>query len=295
MMVGTGYVVIGALYVGITLTGVLFVSSCLWDHGSVSSRSSIRRVGKYLGSGPMALVFAALICIVHFCLAVTGGSEHFRVQYGLPNENAWAYVGYAFLHVDIFHLLGNVGMLLICGGLIEEKLSKGWFLAFIVVCIPLGGCLSVFAAPIFIDSPWDDGSTSVGFSIVGNAIFVLCICLVFIGTFSRAWCKQFARKARTFTSLARAEGPSVILEKTRTSISLALMKCHLQINPLKWSARTNRVAALAFLSLVFSLGINEGAAESVLGHSVGLILGALAVLAHLVKLKVPSRGRRRFL
>ena len=93
------------------------------------------------------------------------------------NDNAWAYVGYAFLHADILHLIGNVGLLLICGGLIEDKLSRRWFLVFIVVCIPLGGYLSVIAAPIFIDSPWDDGLTSVGFSIVGNAIFVLCTSL----------------------------------------------------------------------------------------------------------------------
>ena len=196
MTTGIGYAVIGALYVLIIFMGLLFVSSCLLDHESASSRSSIRRIGKYLGSEPVALAFAALICSVYLYLAVTGGNEHFRVEYGLPNDNAWAYVGYAFLHADVLHLVGNVGMLLICGGLIETKLSRGWFLVFIVACIPLGGYLSVLAAPIFIDSPWDDGLTSVGFSIVGNAIFVLCAYLVIVGTFSGAWFKQIVRGCR---------------------------------------------------------------------------------------------------
>ena len=290
MTADIGYAVIGILYVLIILTVLLFVSSFLFDHESASSRSSIRRIGKYLGSEPVALAFAALICFVYLYLAVTGNNEHFRVEYGLPNDNAWAYVGYAFLHADILHLIGNVGLLLICGGLIEDKLSRGWFLVFIVVCIPLGGYLSVLAAPIFIDSPWDNGVTSVGFSIVGNAIFVLCAYLVIVGTVSGAWFKQIVMKTGTSVGLAWTGGPSAILGITRARITLTLKECHLQLNPLKWSARTNRVATLALFFLVFSLAIDEGSPESVLGHSVGLGLGSIAVGACLLRLRFRSKG-----
>ena len=290
MMTGIGYAVIGALYALIILTGLLFVSSCLLDHESTSSRSSIRRIGQYLGSEPVALAFAALIGLVYLYLAVTGGNEHFRVEYGLPNDNAWAYIGHAFLHANVLHLVGNVGWLLICGGLIENKIGKRWFLALIVLCVPLGGYLSVLAAPIFIDSPWDDGLPSVGFSIVGNAIFVVCTYLVVCCTFSGAWLKQIAMNTRTFARLTWAGGPSAILPITLTKISLALRECHPQLNPLKWPARKNRVAALAFFFLLFSVGIDEGPPESVLGHSVGLVLGAIAVLACMVRQGFRSRG-----
>ena len=286
MTTGIGHAVIGLLYVLIISMGLLLVSSCLLDHESTSTRSSIRRIGKYLSSGPVSLGFAALICMVYFLLAVTGSNEHVRVEYGLPNNNGWAYIGYAFLHADWRHLAGNVGGLLICGGLIEEKLGRGRFMVFILICIPLGGYLSVLSAPIFINSPWDDGLTSVGFSIVGNAIFILCTYFIIIGIFRKAWFKRIATMIRTFGGVARTEGPSAILAMIKTRILLALKECEPQFNPFLWSARTNRVVALTSFLFVFSIGVDDGTPESVLGHSVGLVLGAIAAMACLVMQRI---------
>ena len=274
---------IGALYVFIIFMGLLFVSSCLLNHESTSTRSSIRRIGKYLSSGLVSLGFAALICLVHFLLVGTGNNEHFRVEYGLPNNNAWAYIGYAFLHADWRHLVGNVGGLLICGGLIEEKVGRGWFMVFILICIPLGGYLSVMSAPIFINSPWNDGFTSVGFSIVGHGIFILCTYLIIVGIFRKAWFKRMARMTRTFGGIARTEGPSAIFAMGRAKILLPLREYEPRFNPFLWSARTNRVVALASFLFVFSIGVDDGSPESVLGHSVGLVLGAIAVMACLLR------------
>ena len=189
----------------------------------------------------------------------------------MPNNNTWAYIGYAFLHADWRHLVGNVGGLLICGGLIEEMVGRGWFMVFILICIPLGGYLSVISAPIFINSPWNDGFTSVGFSIVGHGIF------------RKACFKRMASMTRTFGGIARTEGPSAIFAMGRAKILLPLREYEPQFNPFLWSARTNRVVALASFLFVFSIGVDDGSPESVLGHSVGLVLGAIAVMACLLR------------
>ena len=118
------YAVIGALYGLVILMTLFFVSSCLADHESASLRSAIHRIGKYLISEPVALAFAALMCSVHFILAVNGSSEHFRLEYGLPNDNAWAYIGHAFLHDNVLHLVENVGWLMVCGGLVPGQVRN---------------------------------------------------------------------------------------------------------------------------------------------------------------------------
>ena len=268
-MTTMGYAVIGILYGAVILTALFLVSGCLFDHESTSIRSAIRRIGKYLAAEPVALAFAALICSVHLLLAVTGSSERVRLEYGLPSDNAWAYIGHAFLHDNIRHLVENVGWLLVCGGLIEHKIGKGWFLVLIVLYVPLGGYLTILTAPMFIDSPWEDGLPSVGFSIVGKAIFVLCAYLVVVRTLRVAWPKQVPARARILSALREYQP---------------------QFNPLKWSARANRVATLAMFLFVFLNDINEGSPESVLGHSFGLFLGAIAVMACLVRDKFRRRG-----
>ena len=128
----------------------------------------------YLKSGPLSLTFAVLLCAVEVAVAVTGTREQFRSEYGLPNDNLWAYTVYAFLHAGSMHLLENVGALLICGGIVEERIESRWFLALLASSVPLGGFLVTMTAPVFIDAPWTGDAPSVGFSIVAYAILVLC-------------------------------------------------------------------------------------------------------------------------
>ena len=257
-MIVMGYAIIVAFHVVVVSIGIFLVSSCIFDHESTSIRSATRRMGKYLASEPVTFALATILCSVHLFVAVKGSSDHVILEYGVPNDNAWAYIGYAFLHDGIWHLVGNVGSLLVCGGLIEHRIGKGWFLVLIALSVPLGGYLTILTAPAFIDSPWEDGRPSIGFSIVVYAIYVLFAYLVIVRTLSGASFKHFPW------------GKGMLL---------AVKECHLQFDPLKWSPKANQVLTVLVFSLLFSTGISQGLAESVLGHSIGAVLGAIAVMA----------------
>ena len=88
------------------------------------------------------MAFAILIVAVEVAVVATGTKEQLRSEFGLPNDNAWAYFVYAFLHHDITHLLENAGALLICGGIIEGRMKSRWLLVLAALFIPLGGYLA---------------------------------------------------------------------------------------------------------------------------------------------------------
>ena len=254
-----GYGVILSLYGVLIATGLFFISSCLFNHESVTVRSAILRICKYLATEPVSLGLAVLMCCVHVGVEVAGVREYAMSEYGLPNGNIWAYVAYSFVHADIFHLVGNTGLLLVCGGLVERKISNIGLLALVVLCVPVGGFLATLTAPVFIDAPWENGDSSVGFSLVGNTIFLLCGFLVVECIFEGTRLRESLRKIPRLLNAWRSPG---------------------RLNPLQWPPKCNQIATFAIFLVWFLAGIREGTAESILGHSVGLALGLAAIIVY---------------
>ena len=213
------------------------VSSGLLKPEPLAPRALILSAWNYLKSGPVSLALAIVIVAVEVAVVATGTKEQLRSEFGLPNDNAWAYLVYAFLHDDITHLLENTGALLICGGIVEGRMKSRWLLVMVVLYIPLGGYLATSIAPAFIDSPWTGDLPSIGLSIVDYAVLALCSFFII----------DFVLKERFF--------------------KLA-------------SERQKRLLGTAILSLYllcsFISGVSDGPGESILGHSIGIVLGAVA-------------------
>ncbi len=216
---------------------IMSVSSGLLKPEPIAPRALTLSAWNYLKSGPVSLAFAIVIVAVEVAVVATGTKEQLRSEFGLPNDNAWAYIVYAFLHHDITHLLENAGTLLICGGIVEERMKSRWLLVLAALSIPLGGYLTTLIAPVFIDSPWTGDLPSVGFSIVDYAVLVLCSFFVI----------DFVLKERFF---------KLASEKRKRLLGTAIV--------------------LLFILFSFISGVGDGPGESILGHSVGIVLGALA-------------------
>ena len=220
----------------VILTGflILSVSSGLLKPEPIAPRTLILSAWNYLKSGPVSLAFAILICGVEVAAVATGTKEQLRSEFGLPNDNAWAYFVYAFLHDDISHLVENAGALVICGGIVEERMKGRWLLILAALLIPLEGYLATLIAPVFIDSPWSGDLPSVGFSIVVYAVLVLCSFFVV----------DFAWKERLFWLASE-----------------------------KWKRLSGTAILSLYLLASFISGLSDGLGESILGHSIGTALG----------------------
>ena len=219
--------------------GVLIssVSSGLLKPDPMAPRALILSAWHYLKSGPVSLAFVILLFAVEVAVVATGTKEQLRSEFGLPNDNAWAYFVYAFLHEDTTHLLGNVGILLICGGIVEERMRGRWLLGLAVLFIPLEGYLATLTAPVFIDSPWTADLPSVGFSVVGYAVLAFCSFFIL----------DFVLKER-FSKLASESRIRLLGKGT----------------------------VLLYFLLSFKSGVSDGSGESISGHSIGIALGAVA-------------------
>ena len=259
-MMVISYTVLAILHCSVAVTVLFVMSGCVTTQGISSIGSAVRRIVRYLASGPITLAFALLICVVELAVTVGGVREQVRLGFGLPNDNLWAFLVYGFLHSDLRHIFGNVSGLLVCGALVEQKIGKILFLVMVTVFVPLGGFLTTLTAPVFLDSPWEEGPPSIGFSIVGNSISVLCAYLVALLMWDGIQFRQMLQRLRKW---------------------LEARENRIEINPLQWSARTNQSVMLVILLGLFSIEIDEGPGESILGHSIGVLLGLVAALSHL--------------
>ena len=96
------YAVIGILYCIIGGVTLFFVSSCLLSHEGRSKESAVRRVIKYLTSGPITLVLSLLISSVYIFVTLSEKSEQARLAFGLPNDSVWAFIIYVLLTRRLF-------------------------------------------------------------------------------------------------------------------------------------------------------------------------------------------------
>lgn len=223
----------------VILTALLIVSvsSGLLKPEPIAPRALILSAWNYLKSGPVFLALAILLVAVEVVVVATGTKEQFRSEFGLPGDNAGAYFLYALLHHDITHLLENTGALLICGGIVEGRMKSRWLLVMVVLYIPLGGYLATLIAPAFIDSPWTGALPSVGFSIINYTVLALCSFLV----------AGFIWKERLFWWASE-----------------------------RWKRWLGTAMVSLYLLFSFFSGVSDGPGESILGHSIGIVLGALA-------------------
>ena len=212
------------------------------------------------------MALAIFLCSVELIISATGIREQVRSEFGLPSDNVLAIFVYGFLHEDFRHLVDNVGWLLVCGSLVEQKIGRGWFLILTVVSVPIGGYLFILTAPVFIVTRREDALHSIGFSIVSNALFVFCIYSVIL-------CLWEGTRFRQLPGIVRKW----------------LGQFQPQLNPLKWSAKVNQVIILGVFLYVLFTGIDDGSPESILGHSIGLILGLVAAICFLVRRVIPMR------
>ena len=231
----------------VILIGLLILAISLLRLESISLRPVALGARHYLKSGPVSLAFAVLLISVEVAVSVTGIREQIRSDFGLPNSNLWAYVIYAFLHADTMHLLENSGALLICGGFVEERIRSRWFVVLVAFSVPLGGFLAPLTAPMFIDSPWTDDLPSVGFSIVAYVVLVLCSFFVI----------DLVLKERLFREASE-----------------------------RWKRLLATVIVLLYFLGSFISGVLEGSEESILGHSIGIALGLVAVAVYLLGQKM---------
>lgn len=228
---------------------ILCVSSGLLKPEPIAPRALILSAWNYLKSGPVSLVFAILICAVDVAAVVTGTKEQLRSEFGLPNDSAWAYFVYAFLHDDVGHLINNAGALLICGGIVEARMKGRWLLILAALLIPLEGYLVTLIAPVFVDSPWSGDLSSVGFSIVVYA--VLALCSFFVVDF--VWRERLVWV------------PSEI-----------------------WKRWCGTMCVSLYLLSSFISGLSDGNGESILGHSIGIALGVAGGTWWVVRSPRPS-------
>ena len=184
----------------------------------------------------MSLTLATVIGVVEVALAVGGIREEIRSEFGIPNENIWAYVAYALIHGDIIHLLENAGSLLICGAIVEVRIGGWWFLVLVVLTTLLGGYLTTLVAPVLIDSPWNSGLPSVGLSIVVYAVVVLCLLFVI----------DFIWKERLF-----------------------------RLSSYRWKRLAATLMVSLFFCSSFYSGVQGLPGESILGHSIGMAVGVV--------------------
>ena len=216
---------------------ILSVSSGLLKPEPIAPRALIFSAWNYLKSGPVSLAFAILIVAIEVAVVATGTKEQLRSEFGLPGENAGAYFLHAFLHHDIRHLVENAGALLICGGIVEERMKGRWFVVLAALLIPLEGYLATLIAPEFIDSPWTGDLPYVGFSIVVYAVLALCVFFVV----------DFVWKERLFWLASE-----------------------------RWKRWLGTVMVSLYLMSSIISGVSDGTGESILGHSIGIVLGAVA-------------------
>ena len=227
----------------VILSGLLILAISLLRLEPISPRSVIVSGWNYLNSGPVSLAFAVLLFFVEVVVAVTGIREQIRSEYGLPNNNLCAYFIYAVLHADTMHLLENAGALLICGGIVEERIRSRWFAVLVALSVPLGGFLATLTAPLFIDSPWTGHQPFVGFSIVVFAVLVLGSFLVI----------DLVLKERLFRQASK-----------------------------RWKRLLATGIVLVYFLFSFVEGLRDLPQESILGHSIGIAVGVVAVTVYLL-------------
>ena len=216
---------------------ILSVSSGLLKPEPIALRASILSAWNYLKSGPVSLAFAILICAVEAAVVATGTKEQLRSEFGLPNDNAWAYFVYAFLHHDITHLLENAGALLICGGMSrrDEKPMAFGLGSFVYTSGGLPRYIDRSGRSLILPGLGD--LPSVGFSIVDYAILTICSFFVI----------DLSLKERFF---------KLASERRKRLLGTAIVSLYL---------------LYSFIS-----GVSDGPGESILGHSIGIALGAVA-------------------
>ena len=237
---------------------VILLAACVYvirsaplRHESLSAGSAHIYVVRYLRTGTVSFVFFVLILSIEFTVTVAGTREQLVTTFGLPGDNPLPYVIYAFLHHNLWHAVENAGTMLVCGGLVEERIGSKWYLFAVVALVPIGSYLTTCTAQFYSDAPWDGAGPTVGFSIVTYAVVVLFTRFVLPLAWRELWSKQTPHRSwRLFA----------------TGMILLFLLC-------------------SFLG-----AIDEGKDVSNLGHITGMFLGLVVVVIYEIVHLVRRRG-----
>ena len=255
----------------VILTTIVFMlllpaSGCLKSCQLPSVRTVLLRMLRYIAYNPITLSLTIILLLTYLLVPLVDTREQIREEFGLPNESFLAYLSYAFQHFHVKHLSDNVLQLLLCGGIVERALGKKWFLAVILLTIPVGGYLTVLTAPWFVQSAWSDGDKSVGFSIADFCVLAFCICWLVTQLLQPVSFKPFTARQRPFP---------------QESVERNLLKLVFR-NPLGWSPRACQFVFLIICLILLVLGLEQGPSESRLAHVIGVLMGITVALVWLL-------------
>jgi GlpG protein len=96
--------------------------------------------------------------------SATDGSQHWRGLSEIRHGQVWRLFAPIFIHRDVLHLLFNMWMLFVLGGILEERYGSGWFL-FLVLVSALISNLSQY----FWTGPSFGGMSGVNYALFGYA------------------------------------------------------------------------------------------------------------------------------
>ncbi|MDV2884637.1 rhomboid family intramembrane serine protease [Alkalihalophilus pseudofirmus] len=114
-----------------------------------------------LKKSPVTIAFFS-ICAVIFLYGKVTTSENIRflaLSYEQFPQNWFTLLSHGFVHVEWYHFLINMFLLLYIGSWVEQLLGKIKFLVLVVVCILSGGLTLVLLS-----------TAGIGFSVAGMAI-----------------------------------------------------------------------------------------------------------------------------
>lgn len=88
---------------------------------------------------PIVTVILSVLILASY-LFTSGNLNYYEYLLGfVPSRpNIYSFITYTFIHVDIFHLTGNLVFLIIAGSILEKYLGKMYFLS-IYIC---SGCIA---------------------------------------------------------------------------------------------------------------------------------------------------------
>ncbi|HLJ12503.1 MAG TPA: rhomboid family intramembrane serine protease [Planctomycetaceae bacterium] len=129
------------------------------------------RDGRQLNGIPVVNALFVVVNVLAFCL-------HWHPTVG-PGTGLFSILTYAFGHADIWHLAGNMLVLLIFGTPVNRRLGNGWyFLAYVGSAVALG-----LFARLFCPGPLIGASGAI-FAVIAMALMLFPSAIIEIGYFA---------------------------------------------------------------------------------------------------------------
>ena len=115
---------------------------------------------------PVTTGLVILLCVIH---AVGGDIEDLRTKWGQEPQRPLSWVTHAFVHVDFWHIGGNLFYLVPSSALIELYLGRVQLAVIILYSVVTAAVMAGIAVPEY----WETRCNPIGFSAVAYAVLAL--------------------------------------------------------------------------------------------------------------------------